>query len=188
MTEVRAWDDELTQAGTEVTRHREDYVAVLSRYVGAAAARLLGAEVGLELRAGWTAEHDLAAALAASWARDVERQQTHVGPHRAELLIRMNGTVARGQVSRGQQKLLAAALLLGQLQCDAERGSKLAVLTVDDPAAELDSAHLQRLLADIRMLRSQLVVTSLEPKNALLEALSPDRRFHVEHGKVARLI
>jgi DNA replication and repair protein RecF len=186
--EVRAWDPDFLEAGAQVARHRAEYVSTLSRYVQDVGRRLLNAEIELEFRPGWSAEHDLNSALAASWSRDLERQQTHIGPHRAELVIRLNRTVARGQVSRGQQKLLASALLLGQLQCDAERGSKLAVLLVDDPAAELDSAHLRALLDEIRALRSQLVVTALEPQNTLLESLSPARRFHVEHGEVTGLV
>jgi hypothetical protein len=83
--------------------------------------------------------------FAAAWLRDLERQQTTVGPHRAELVIRLDGSLARARVSRGQQKLLAATLLLAQLQCDTDRGSKLAVLLVDDPAAELDARHLEAL-------------------------------------------
>jgi len=186
--EVQAWDAHLVEAGEHVARQRAEYVQVLSGYVGLAGDRLLGGEITLELRAGWSADQSLAAALAAAWSRDVERQQTPIGPHRAELTIRLDGAGARGRVSRGQQKLLAATLLLAQLQCDADRGSKLAVLLVDDPAAELDSRHLEALVTEIGSLRSQLFVTALDPQNALIEALSPGRRFHVEHGKVARLV
>jgi DNA replication and repair protein RecF len=186
--EVRAWDHDLVDAGTDIAQHRAAYVATLSPYVQAVAQRLLGSRIDLELRSGWNADRDLESAVAASWARDTQYQTTHVGPHRAELVIRVEGATARGQVSRGQQKLLAAALLVGQLRCDAERGSKLAVLTVDDPAAELDSAHLRALLDEIRTLHSQLIVTALEPQKSLLETLSPGRTFHVEHGKVTRLV
>jgi DNA replication and repair protein RecF len=178
----------LIEAGELVARHRADYVNVLRSYARRAGERLLGGDVALDLRAGWDVEQSLAEALANSWARDVERQQTSVGPHRAELLIRLDGAPARGRVSRGQQKLLASTLLLAQLQCDQNRGSKLAVLLVDDPAAELDSLHLQALLAEIGALRCQLFVTALDPKTMLIDALSPGRRFHVEHGKVAALL
>ena len=186
--EVQAWDHDFLEAGVEVARQRLAYVSMLSPYVREVGRRLLGAEIALELRMGWSVGHDLEKALQAAWPRDRERQTSHVGPHRAELVIRLEEMIARGQVSRGQQKLLASALLLGQLRCDAERGSKLAVLIVDDPAAELDSVHLLALLNEICALRSQLVVTALEPGKSLLEALSPGRRFHVEHGQVTGLV
>ena len=186
--EIRAWDPHLMEAGEQVARQRAEYVNVLSDYVARAGRRLLDADIALELRGGWSADQSLAEALEGAWSRDLERQQTTVGPHRAELVIRLDGSLARARVSRGQQKLLAATLLLAQLQCDTDRGSKLAVLLVDDPAAELDTRHLEALLTEIGSLQSQLFVTALDPQNVLLEALSPGRRFHVEHGKVARLV
>jgi DNA replication and repair protein RecF len=96
--------------------------------------------------------------------------------------------VARDRVSRGQQKLAAASLLLGQLRCDAQQGSDVAALLVDDPAAELDSSNLERLLTEVISLPAQLFVTALDPKNPSLRHLPAGRRFHVEHGSVTRLL
>jgi DNA replication and repair protein RecF len=100
----------------------------------------------------------------------------------------MDGHLARDRVSRGQQKLLASAMLLGQLAYDAERGSSVAALLVDDPAAELDSGSLDRLLGRVLGLPAQLFVTALDPGNACLGRLPAGHRFHVEHGSVTRLI
>ena len=91
-------------------------------------------------------------------------------------------------MSRGQQKLAAASLLLGQLRCDAEQGSDVAALLVDDPAAELDSGNLERLLGEVVSLPAQLFITALDPSNPVLTSLPDGHRFHVEHGKVRRLI
>jgi recombinational DNA repair ATPase RecF len=79
-------------------------------------------------------------------------------------------------------------MLLGQLQCDAEQGSGVAALLVDDPAAELDSQSLARLLTEVLMLPSQLFITALDPTNPALARLPEGPRFHVEHGCVTRLI
>ena len=84
--------------------------------------------------------------------------------------MRFAGAPARDRVSRGQQKLAASALLLGQLRCDAELGSSVAALLVDDPAAELDSGNLERLLAEVVDLPAQLFVTALDPTNPALES------------------
>jgi DNA replication and repair protein RecF len=96
--------------------------------------------------------------------------------------------MARNRVSRGQQKLLAAAMLLGQLEHDAGRGSSVAALLVDDPAAELDSTSLERLLTEILGVPAQLFVTALKGTNAALSGLPCGQRFHVEHGQVTRLV
>jgi DNA replication and repair protein RecF len=139
---VRAWDPELIASGTALTEHRERYLAALSDAVAGAGQRLLAADVTLELRSGWPADLTLAQALDASWTQDQTYRRTHAGPHRAEVMVRLDGALARGRVSRGQQKLLASALMLGQLRHDSAQGSRVAALLVDDPAAELDPTSL----------------------------------------------
>jgi DNA replication and repair protein RecF len=185
---VRLWDRDLVEAGEQVAAHRARYVEALAPHVGQVAERLLGAAVEIGLNRGWAAERSLEESVAASWARDRERGVTHSGPHRADLAVRFEGIAARDRISRGQQKLAAAALLLGQLRCDAALGSEVTVLLVDDPAAELDSDHLERLLGEVSGLSAQLVVTALDPDNAALASLGQGHRFHVEHGVVTRLL
>jgi recombinational DNA repair ATPase RecF len=61
-------------------------------------------------------------------------------------------------------------------------------LLVDDPAAELDSDNLQKLLDELLDLPAQLFVTALDPANPVLRRLPQQRRFHVEHGSVTALV
>jgi len=185
---VRAWNPELVEAGERVADFRLRYLSLLKPHVAAVGERLLGMPVELNLNRGWVAEHSLAEALEAAWVRDVERGVTHAGPHRADVSIRVGGDLARDRVSRGQQKLTAAAMLLGQLRCDAEQGSEVAALLVDDPAAELDAGNLERLLDEVVDLPAQLFVTALDARISAIQALPSGHMFHVEHGVLTRLI
>ena len=185
---VRAWDGELIDTGRSLATSRRVYFEALQPAVAAVGERLLGAGVILALADGWAHGTDLATALDDAWPRDRDQATTHVGPHRADISIRVGGVVARHHVSRGQQKLAAAAMLLGQLRCDATLGSPTSALLVDDPAAELDQAHLERLISLIAELPCQLFVTALDPGLAALGRLPSARRFHVEHGKIHLLI
>ena len=185
---VRAWDPELIEAGEALAQSRKTYLEQLHPAVSKMGERLLGQPVDLRLAEGWSQEHSLATALEHSWGRDRDRGTTHVGPHRADLSIRVSGDLARHRVSRGQQKLTAAAMLLGQLECDQALGSPTAALLVDDPAAELDSQHLRALLEVVCELPGQLFVTALDPAISAFKRLPEPQRFHVEHGQIARLI
>lgn len=185
---IRAWDPELLEAGRALAQSRREYFQNLKPHVAAAGERLLGAPIDLALSDGWLAGTELAEAIEQAWPRDRERGTTHAGPHRADLSIRLGGDLARHRVSRGQQKLTAAAMLLGQLRCDESLGSPTAALLVDDPAAELDSANLERLISLILDLPGQLFVTALDPSMAAFERLPVARRFHVEHGKITPLL
>jgi DNA replication and repair protein RecF len=185
---VRAWDPELLESGEAVAAYRSRYVSALGPHLAAVGQRLLNGSLEVQLQQGWAAERTLQEAMESSWARDRERGLTHVGPHRADLLVRFGQAAARDRISRGQQKLAAAALLLGQLRCDAEQGSAVAALLVDDPAAELDAANLERLLGEIVTLPAQLFISALDPENRALADLPDGHRFHVEHGSVERLL
>jgi DNA replication and repair protein RecF len=185
---VRVWDTELVEAGEQVAALRQSYVEKLAPHVAQVAERLLRAPVEISLHRGWAPDRSLADSLAVGWPRDRTRGLTHSGPHRADLAVRFEGTAARDRISRGQQKLAASSLLLGQLRCDAELGSEVALLLVDDPAAELDDRHLGGLLQEVSDVSAQLVVTALDPENAALASLPSGNRFHVEHGRVTRLL
>jgi DNA replication and repair protein RecF len=137
------------------------------------------------LRSGWAADTSLAEALETGLERDRQRGSTLAGPHRADIVLRARGANARDVLSRGQQKLAAAGLvlaLLGRLRAEQQT---LPTLLLDDPAAELDAGRLQAFVEEVRALECQIVMTSLSPDTSLFGA--PERVFHVEQGSVERV-
>jgi DNA replication and repair protein RecF len=143
---------------------------------------LTGLEVELTYSRGWVQELTLAEALQASQGRDRIRGLTHPGPHRADVVVRLKNVPAREVLSRGQQKLVAAAMALSQLGLLQSRSETTPTLLLDDPAAELDGERLGRFLEQVSRLRCQLVFTSLRADDGSLGM--PDRVFHVEQGTV----
>jgi DNA replication and repair protein RecF len=183
---VDPWDDEVATSGEAVARARASYVEVLRPYLLAATEALLGETITVGYSPGWSAEESLAKSLARGRERDRQRGTTMVGPHRSDLSIRRLAAPARQTVSRGQQKLLAAALVLGQLKYHAETQDLRVTLLLDDPAAELDSHRMERLVAQVRQLPVQLVITALQDDFRALGAAG--RLFHVEPGGKVRLV
>ena len=177
---VHAWEQDFCAAGAEVDRLRSDYVEELRPHFEALAFRLVGPGTTLTYRRGWPTELDLRVALQDSISRDLRLKTTHIGPHRADLVFSIDGTPARDRVSRGQQKMLAAAFILSQLQCHTALGAAPTTLMLDDPAAELDVDNLGKLLLAIAEIPSQLIVTSVHERG--LKGIEIGRRFHVKQG------
>lgn len=177
------WEEAMVEAGARIDHLRRTTLAVLEPPVARAAAALLEATLTMTYRPGH--EKPLAEALAASRERDRRTGVTQVGPHRADLSVELGDRRARGRVSRGQQKLLAAALVLGQAEFLAPAWRGRGVLLVDDPAAELDSGRATRLLERIGTLPFQVFLTGLDA--APLAALG-GRRFHVKQGRVLAMV
>lgn len=178
-----AWDAEIVRHGEVIANLRRDFVERLQPYWTETVRELTGLELELYYARGWAADVTLTEALGAARDRDVARGMTHVGPHRADIVVRLERGLARETLSRGQQKLVAAAMTLSQLSLIRELTGTLPTLLLDDPAAELDRDRLSRFVARVAQLQCQLVVTSLSPELSVFGA--PDRVFHVEHGAVS---
>jgi DNA replication and repair protein RecF len=181
-TVVTAWDGDLLNYGDLVTGARSEYVALLSEQAATIGRNLLGMELGLSYRPGWPRDLSFAEAVQQGWNQDQESGATQVGPHRAELSIRLNGQGVKDRISRGQQKLLAAALLMAQLKLFPEGAAVQPSLLLDDPAAELDDERLAGLIGEVSTHSAQLIVTTLHGEFPAFG--TPGRRFRLEAGRV----
>jgi DNA replication and repair protein RecF len=182
---ISAWDGELLRYGELLTAARARYVGELSQHAEAIGRNLLGLELALSYRAGWARDLSFAEALQQSREHDQMSGATQVGPHRAELGIRLNGLPVKDRISRGQQKLLAAALLIAQLKLFPEGAPQRPTLLLDDPAAELDDERLAGLIVEVSTHSVQLIVTTLNGEFSAFGA--PGRRIGVSAGRVEAL-
>lgn len=180
------WDETLVADGTLVDACRRRFLDLLQPRAGLVGDRLLGADVELSYHSGWAEGTDLAGALMASRDRDLQMATSNVGPHRSDIRISVRTRRARDTVSRGQEKLVAAALTLAQIELVAEARAQTVVLLVDEPGADLDREHLARLLAEVAAAPVQAFVTSLDRATVTLPAGA--RAFHVEHAEVQALL
>jgi DNA replication and repair protein RecF len=179
---ISAWDPDLIRYGDLVTEARSRYVMLLATQAETVGRNLLGMDLGLSYRRGWSRDQTLAEALQQSWNHDQESGATQVGPHRAELSILLDSAAVKDRISRGQQKLLAAALLLAQVKLFPESAPVQPSLLLDDPAAELDDDRLEGLIHEVSSHSVQLIVTTLHGEFSAFGA--PGRRFTLEAGRV----
>jgi DNA replication and repair protein RecF len=176
------WDPEVARLGELIAASRRNMLDELQPLWCRAVTALSGLEVELHYSRGWSQDVPLAQALTDARTRDESKGQTHSGPHRADVLVRLGGRPAREVLSRGQQKLVAIAMTLAQIQLLQNRTSLAPTLLLDDPAAELDGPHLLRFIEEVSHLNCQLVFTSLQAQSDLFG--TPERVFHVEQGRV----
>jgi DNA replication and repair protein RecF len=184
--QVKSWEQALAEAGRQIDQYRRDTVEIMGTVVGEIARELLGTDLRLEYRPGQASGQDLAEALAFHRQRDQRAGMTQVGPHRADLALTVDAHKARGWVSRGQQKLVASAMVLGQARLLAPLWGDRAVFLVDDPAAELDRERCAKLLSIISSMPFQTFLTALDAEE--LHGLPPARTFHVEQGRIAQVV
>jgi DNA replication and repair protein RecF len=179
---IAAWDGELVRYGEAVSTARSGYVRRLAEHAVGVTRNLLGMELSLGYRTGWARDLSLSEALRQSWNHDQESGTTQAGPHRAELGIRLDDMGVKDRISRGQQKLLAAALLLAQVRMFPADSPVQPSLLLDDPAAELDNERLAGLITEVGSQSVQLIVTALHPEFSALG--EPGLRYRMVGGGV----
>lgn len=186
-SELAPWDAELVLCAEAVDVMRAAYIRRLAPHF----LHLLGVLVALDkpeihyLR-GWSDDFSLAQVLERDKQRDSQHGSTHSGPQRADIDIRVGGRPAEDVLSRGQEKLLACALMLAQGVLLHELTGKTCLYLVDDLPAELDRQHRQALCQQLSAMRSQVFVTATDP-DSLRDCWptgSGTKWFHVEQGQV----
>lgn len=177
-------DDIIVPLGERLSDYRRVYVERLvqefSMQLNSDRHGLQG--ITLRFQPGWRPA-SLRAALEAGRERDLEQGISQHGPHRADLSLERDGRPIRSTLSRGEQKKLAACLLLSQAQIMKDSGQDPLIL-LDDLASEFDERHCADVLQKALACASQVWVTGIVEGG--LGASST--RFHVERGQVFKVL
>ncbi len=180
--DLAAWEQELAASGEALLQQRESYLARIAGPLAEIGGSLLDRPITLAHQPGWDVDRPLLDTLRADRRRDRRYRATQAGPHRGDVIVQVDGRPAKDHVSRGHQKLVAAGLMLAQLEVQEQERPGRSALLLDDPAAELDRTNLARLMKIVLRMPGQLWVTSLR---ADIDGLPQDARmFHVERGRI----
>jgi DNA replication and repair protein RecF len=182
------WDKELAVAAEKLDETRNQYLEALKVFIEQKIRCFEGLpEVGVSYQRGWREGLSYPDYLAAQYDSDKERGFTQFGPHRADMRLRVEGLDARDVLSRGQQKLLVATLVLAQCQQMASQDTSTIIL-VDDLPAELDSDKRKALLGALENTGAQIFVTGTEKDLFEGADFSQAGVFHVKQGRVKTLV
>jgi DNA replication and repair protein RecF len=188
LSTLDVWDERLVDLGSEIIEARGRLVSELRPFVGEAYAAIAGevheAELASELSILGAAPDEEAevseqsvrteidqleaasaftAALAHNRRAELDRGLTLTGPHRDDLLLRLNGLPARGYASHGESWSFALALRLASaalLRAESPAGDP--VLILDDVFAELDESRRQRLADAVGGYEQVLITAAVE--------------------------
>ncbi|QGG79149.1 DNA replication/repair protein RecF [Litorivicinus lipolyticus] len=188
--EISLWDPVLDESGLQIHRHRLQYFDQLCVSFSRVLSQVDGVPpIELSYRAGFS-EHkgSLADALGRGLSRDRVLGSTQSGPHRGDLSMSCRGVGLTDALSRGQQKVVVAALVLAQQELLKEHQGRRVVLLVDDLAAELDDDRQRSLFALMTQTGAQVLLTAVEPQRVgpLIKDASDVRMFHVKQGAIAQ--
>ncbi len=181
--EITAWTHELSMLGETIDQTRSKIFQEISPIFNEYARKLLPeCQITWIYNRGWPKEYSLQEALQHSAAKERQARTTLRGPHRAEIKILLEQQNAASAASRGQQKLLAACLLLAQIEHMQNTSRRKCIVLLDDIRAELDQIHTNALFASLQALDSQIIASAIEPNQVDLQAWTETAVFHVKQG------
>ena len=183
------WTEGLVEAGENINTLRQSLLSELLPHIQHYVSLLLpDVAFNLHYRQGWKREETLAEALDRTVDTDIKMKYTTAGPHRADVILRVDEEKAVDVFSRGQLKLLLSALKLAQMALFCQRKGTSAVVLIDDLPAELDSDHRNLLLAQLQALGTQVFVTATDSSLLNFSAWPETKVFHVEHGEIKEVV
>ncbi len=189
LRELVVWDRQVAESSARIDALRRRHLPLLIRLFEEELSAFSAAvpAVGLALHSGWAAGEDIAAVLATTVEQDVRRGFTGKGAHRADLLLSSEEGSVREVFSRGQQKIVAYALVMAQVRLIRELAGRDCLMLVDDLTSELDRDNADRVMSAVIRVSRQVIVTSLDPALAPLGKETNYTVFHVEHGALKKL-
>ncbi len=188
-TEISVWHSEMSVCADHISDMRRSYVADLIPVARAVVEKLSGiTPLDIRFFPGWSGEEQYEHCLNHSIKTDRNLGYTRHGPHRADLSISVGGVQARDRVSRGEQKLIAAALRLSQLELMKIKTRRSCILLIDDLPSELDETHRELFIDYLYKLSCQIFITTTESGLLGDKMEIVDKVFHVEHGNIEEVI
>lgn len=187
---VDVWEPALAEHGAMLIRARRAWVQqVVARFAERCAAIGERGDIGLRYETSVnpnaeSVEQALAEAIAAKRPADLRHGLTHVGPHRDDLRLTLDGRELREFGSAGQQR--TAAFALRTLEAETLRDARGAapVFLLDDPFAELDAGRAARVLGLLRDVGLGQTVLAVPRDSDIPEELTTLPRCRVERGRI----
>ena len=204
------WDDILIAEGISIIQTRVRMFDQLKAYVQAKHAELTGKREILELKYQPSPEKTDDAieqvredpvtgeatalfrkGLRSARSYDILRGMTSVGPHRDDFKLILEAQSAGAMYfqeakafgSQGQQRTIALALKLGELELIRETTGKTPIVLLDDVFSELDEERSSFLFNLLGRLNAQTFITSTR-QEAWVPELGECRVFTVHDGQV----
>ena len=180
--DIRSWDAEFLELSGRLEASRRAVLERTTAEPGGHGGRCW-TDLLFEYQSGWAKGKDPGESLKTGLSETLLMGSTQAGPHRADIRIRFDDRQARKLVSRGQQKLLASAMVLAATATAQAELERPLLLLLDDPAAELDAESMARLMRAVAALGCQVIATSLERQ--ALDFPETPTVFHVEQGQLS---
>lgn len=171
-TYLEPWDMQLAETGARIVHKRQEVLDKFSRFLADDYTLISGMDMKTSLEyqtfcdASMSIEEireEYLKQLSEAREKEIEREQTTIGPHRDEIIFYLNDFELRKFGSQGQHRLFALSLKLAQLHYYSDELDDLPILMLDDVFGDLDERKIEILLNALQEHEGQTFITSANP-------------------------
>lgn len=190
------WDEQLASYGVKMMKNRKNFITKLERWAASIHAGITGGSETLtvEYRPSLTVEgteddavliNRFMLKLSEMREQELRRGVTLVGPHRDDLVFRINGMEAQVYGSQGQQRTTALSLKLAEIELIREEIGEYPVLLLDDVLSELDRSR-QTMLIETFQRKVQTFITTTGLESVDMSKLHDACLYKVKDGQAEK--
>ena len=186
--ELTIWTDRLEQLGTALSKKQEVFFDIFAKHLKHYFLELdlnddlkILRDFNIKFSSGWKGS-SLKNSIEGSLVKDKILGFTSAGPHRLDLIYKIQKNSASSILSRGQQKLLILLIFLSICSFLKLKSKPPPALLIDDFASELDLANLSFFLKQVLASDCQVILTAIDKEKDKLnkEILSNFQQINLE--------
>ncbi len=197
-TALEPWSESLVLSGSKILFQRARFIKEFSELLGSIYGRYTegkdALEVELESSINFTSvdqgacESGFRQGLAEVRAKEAAVGTTLVGPHRDDLVFRINGRDLRRFGSRGEHKTVLLSIKVAEFEFLKEKKQETPVLLLDDCYSELDTVRERQVAFSLEEVGQTFLTTPrverLFERNSQLSFSDEVSTFQVENGRI----
>ncbi len=191
--ELEIWNEQLAAAGALIISYRRNFIRKIDLLARLMHRKITGSAETLEIEYDSNInikkddetdiiKKNMLKKLKNSINTDIRRGSTTAGPHRDDIILRVNGLDMRKYGSQGQQRTVVLSLKLAEIELIKGEVGEYPVLLLDDVMSELDLKRQNYLIDNLKNVQTFITTTMMEH----VEKTDPENRviFSISKGEV----
>lgn len=166
--------------GEKIINYRLRYIEFLKKYATEIYSGISENKENFQIEYVSTVKSDFLKELCVSRETDKFRGITSVGPHRDDIIFKINGFTAREYASQGQKRSITLSLKLAEAEIIRETVGEQPVILLDDVMSELDKKRQNYILNKIK--GRQVFITCCEEEN--FSNLNKGKIVRIKNGEI----
>ena len=177
---IEDFEEIIIREGKKIIDYRLRYIELLKKYATEIYSGISDNKEILQIEYESTVKDNFLDELKKSRENDKFRGITSIGPHRDDIIFKINDFPSREFASQGQKRSIALSLKLAEAEIINKTAGEQPVILLDDVMSELDKGRQNYILNKIK--GRQVFITCCEEEN--FAELEKGKIFRIKNGEI----